>query len=213
MTQFDQARATWDQRYAQDSYIFGTDPNQFLVDARPFFNQNDSALVIADGEGRNSVWLASQGLRVCAFDISPIAVEKAERLAKQKNVSPTFHIADCDSWIWKDKSYDVIAAIFIQFADPISRQKLFANMVSNLKPGGVLILQGYTPKQLEYKTGGPPCVENLYTEDLLRDAFRKLEIIRLESYEQVLHEGTQHSGPSALIGLIARKPKEDSLTA
>lgn len=212
MAQFDQARATWDARYAQDSYIFGTDPNQFLVEARQFFDQNDSALVIADGEGRNSVWLASQGLDVCAFDISPIAVEKAKRLAEQRHVSPTFHIADCESWKWEDRLYDVIAAIFIQFADPIMRQRLFTNMVSSLKPGGVLILQGYTPKQLEYKTGGPPFVENLYTEELLRDAFKNLEVIRLESYEQILNEGTQHSGPSALIGLIARKPKEDNDT-
>ena len=98
-----------------------------------------------------------------------------------------------------------IASDFIQFADPETRAILFANMMKTLKKGGLLLLQGYTPKQLDYKTGGPPLLSHLYTEDLLRDTFKEMEILDLKLYEDLLQEGTQHAGQSALIGLVARK--------
>ena len=98
-----------------------------------------------------------------------------------------------------------MVAIFIQFADPDTRARLFAHMKSALKPNGLILLQGYTPKQLDYKTGGPPNLDHLYTESLLRDEFSDMTILELQAYEAVLREGTQHSGQSALIGLVARK--------
>lgn len=85
------------------------------------------------------------------------------------------------------------------------RGRLFANMVKTLKPGGYLILQGYTPKQLEYNTGGPGVLENLYTEELLRSAFAGLQIVDLQVYEAMLDEGRQHRGPSALVGMVVKK--------
>ncbi len=99
----------------------------------------------------------------------------------------------------------MVVAIFIQFADPDTRAVLFANMIKTLKSGGVLLLQGYTPKQLDYKTGGPPLLSHLYTEDLLRDAFKEMQILDLKLYEDVLQEGSQHAGQSALVGMVARK--------
>jgi hypothetical protein len=99
-----------------------------------------------------------------------------------------------------------VAAIFVQFADPATRSFMFERIVRALKPNGVLLLQGYTPKQLEYKTGGPPYVENLYTAELLRSAFAALEVLELREHERILGEGTQHCGRSALIDLVARKP-------
>ena len=97
------------------------------------------------------------------------------------------------------------AAIFIQFADPLLRERLFARMVASLRPGGTLVLQGYTPRQLEYRTGGPPLVSHLYTAAWLRQAFQGLEILALEEYEADLAEGSGHQGRSALVGLVARK--------
>jgi SAM-dependent methyltransferase len=162
-------------------------------------------LSVADGEGRNSVWLARQGLRVDAFDIAEVGVAKARRLAAEAGVSVDFMVADCDSYAWPHAAYDGVAAIFIQFADPALRQRLFDHIVASLKPGGTLLLQGYTPKQLDYRTGGPPQASHLYTPELLREAFADLDIVELREYEADVAEGSGHRGRSALIGLVARR--------
>jgi SAM-dependent methyltransferase len=163
-------------------------------------------LSVADGEGRNSVWLAQQGLQVQAFDISPVGVAKAQALAAAAGVAVDYAVADVDGWAWPEAAFDGVAAIFVQFAHPALRERLFARIVAALRPGGTLVLQGYTPKQLEHRTGGPPQVEHLYTEDLLRQAFAALDIVELRSYEADLAEGSGHHGRSALIGLVARRP-------
>jgi SAM-dependent methyltransferase len=196
---------TWDARFAAADYIFGKEPNVWLAQHSDLLIPGGSALAVADGEGRNSVWLAQRGMQVDAFDISPVGVDKARQLASAVGVDVNFSVSDCDDWRWSSNHYDVVAAIFIQFADPLTRKRLFNRMVESLKPGGVLLLQGYTPKQLDYKTGGPPLVDHLYTEELLRAEFSGMDIIELTSYDDVLREGTQHSGQSALIGLVAKK--------
>lgn len=196
---------TWDKRFSTEDYIFGTEPNVWLARHQSFLKPGGLALAVADGEGRNSVWLAQQGMQVEAFDISAVGVAKAKLLADQSGAVIDFHVCSCEEWQWQHAHYDLIAAIFIQFADPDTRRVLFAQMIAALKPGGILILQGYTPRQLEYKTGGPPLLSHLYTEAMLQDAFADMEIIHLDSYDDVLQEGTQHAGPSALIGMVARK--------
>jgi SAM-dependent methyltransferase len=117
-----------------------------------------------------------------------------------------YTVSDCEQWNWTAQSHDGVVAVFIQFADPAMRARLFANMVRALKPGGVLILQGYTPGQLEYNTGGPGELSHLYTADLLREAFQDLRIVELIEYEAELNEGARHVGRSALLGLVATKP-------
>lgn len=197
---------TWDARFSTDSYIFGTEPNVWLSQHRALLSPGARVLAVADGEGRNSVWLAQQGMQVDAFDISPVGVGKAIKLAQQAGVEINFQVCRAEDFDWKVGHYDAIVAIFIQFADPDTRATLFQQMKLALKPDGVLLLQGYTPKQLDYKTGGPPNIDHLYTDDLLQAAFGDMDIVEMKSYEDVLTEGTQHSGPSALIGLVARKP-------
>jgi SAM-dependent methyltransferase len=152
-------------------------------------------LCVADGEGRNSVWLAQRGLQVQAFDIAEQGVAKARQLAAQHGVQVDYAVADCDGYAWPQGTCDGVAAIFIQFADPALRERLFARMVASLKPGGTLVLQGYTPRQLEYRTGGPPLVSHLYTADLLREAFAGLDITVLDEYEAELAEGHGPQGP------------------
>lgn len=205
-TGFPNAAATWDSRYDQPDFLFGTEPNAYLASHQELFAKGKKALAVADGEGRNSVWLARQGLMVDAFDISSIGVAKAREYARTANVAVNFQVCDCDAWDWQPAAYDYVVAIFVQFAPPEMRQRLFANMVRTLKPSGIIVLQGYTPKQLEYKTGGPPEVSHLYTENLLKSSFQELEIIELRSYEAEINEGTQHCGRSALIGMAAKKP-------
>lgn len=198
--------ATWNQRYAADDYLFGTEPNHWLREHAAVLPPRGRVLCVADGEGRNSVWLAQQGHAVEAFDISPNAVAKAARLAAQRGVVVRLAQAGCDDFAWPDGTLDGVVAIFVQFATPAERTRLFERMVRALRPGGVLMLLGYTPKQLEYRTGGPPWVEHLYTEPLLREAFAALEIVQLQAFEAEIHEGTGHAGRSALIGLVARRP-------
>jgi SAM-dependent methyltransferase len=203
---FTDAAATWNQRFQQADYLFGVEPNEYLRANAARLAPGSRVLCVADGEGRNSVWLARQGHRVDAFDISEVGVAKARKLAAQAGVDVDFQVADVEQWRWDADTYDAVVAIFVQFADPSMRERLFAHMVRTLRRGGWLILQGYTPKQLEYKTGGPPFASHLYTQELLREQFATLRIAELREYEAVLTEGTQHAGRSALIGLVAEKP-------
>ncbi len=207
MTQkFSDGASMWDQRFSGDDYLFGREPNDYLRSKAPLLPAGGSVLCVADGEGRNSVWLAKQGLKVQAFDISEVGVAKARLLASEAGVSVDYTVADCEQYNWAAQSHDGVVAIFIQFADPEMRGRLFANMVRALKPGGVLILQGYTPKQLDYKTGGPGQLSHLYTADLIREALNELRIVELVEYEAELNEGARHAGRSALLGLVATKP-------
>lgn len=195
----------WDQRYAAEGYLFGTAPSGFLTrEAR--YLQNGSALAVADGEGRNSVFLAQQGLAVTAFDASVVAMQKASALAQENGVPVDFHVAKIEDWDWGGAQNDNVVAVFIQFAPPPLRDLIFAGLKRALVPGGVLMLHGYRPEQLAYGTGGPRQAENMYTEPLLRDAFSDMEILRLASYDIEVSEGRGHVGMSALIDLVARRP-------
>ncbi len=196
---------TWNQRFAAPGFLFGAEPNGWLREHAAVWTPGDRVLCVADGEGRNSVWLAEQGLNVEAFDIAETGVAKARSLAAQRGVTVGFSVADCDGYAWPEATCDGVAAIFVQFADPSARERLFTRMVRALRPGGRLVLQGYTPRQLDYRTGGPPLASHLYTETLLRDAFRALDIEHLREYDADLTEGSGHHGRSALIGLVARR--------
>lgn len=203
---FTDAAAQWNQRFSGADYVFGREPNAYLREKASHLPSGGRVLCVADGEGRNSVWLARQGFQVEAFDIAATGVDKARKLAQDAGVTVDYRVSDCDAWPWATASHDAVVAIFIQFADPAMRARLFARMVQALKPGGVLILQGYTPAQLQHKTGGPGELSHLYTPELLREAFRSLEIVELVDYEAELSEGARHVGRSALVGLVARKP-------
>lgn len=199
--------AVWDARYAATpDYIFGTGPSLFLTRQAHRFRPGMSVLAVADGEGRNGVWLARQGLDVLSVDGSEAALEKARQLASDQGVTLTTRQADLVSWDWGEAAFDAVAAIFIQFAGPRLRPVLFDRAWRSLKPGGLLLLQGYRPEQLVYKTGGPSDVDNLYTEDQLRTELAAFEILQLDSYDAELDEGAGHRGMSALIDVVARRP-------
>ncbi len=198
----------WSKRYrdAGEDYLFGVAPNRFLEAHRHFLTAGASALSVADGEGRNSVWLAEQGLAVTALEISPVALAKAAKLASGRQVVVDFVRADIMAMDWPVAAFDIVVGIFIQFVGPTEREMLFTRLKRAVKPGGLLLLHGYTPQQLAYRTGGPSAVENLYTEALLRDAFADFELLVLREYEDELTEGSGHRGRSAVIDLIARRP-------
>jgi SAM-dependent methyltransferase len=195
----------WNERFAAPGYLFGTAPNAFLAAQRSRLPKRGDALAIADGEGRNGVWLAKQGLAVTAIDFSPVALAKARELAAREGVQLATIETDIGAWSWPAAAYDVVAAIFIQFAPPPQRATLFANMKRALRRGGLLLLEGYRPKQIDYKTGGPPHAENMYTRELLEAAFGDMTILHLAEHDSVIEEGTGHKGLSALIDLVAEK--------
>lgn len=199
--------ALWEERFgASDDYLYGTEPNRFLTAQAPRLAPGSTILAVADGEGRNGVWLAGQGHRVTAIDGSAAALQKSRRLARRQGVELRHLQADLLTWDWGDEHYDAVVAIFIQFAGPEDRRRLFKGMVKALRPGGLLLLQGYRPEQLDYGTGGPSVVENLYTEEQLRQELEGLDFLHLHSHDSTLSEGTGHRGRSALIDLVARKP-------
>jgi Cyclopropane fatty acid synthase and related methyltransferases len=146
----------WDERYNVPEFIFGTEPNVFLTREAYRLTPGQCVLAVADGEGRNGVWLAQQGLSVLSVEASAVAQAKAKKLAEERGVKLDFECADLLQWQWGEARFDAVVAIFIQFAAPAGRKILFEGMKAALKPGGLLLLQGYTPRQLEFKTGGPP---------------------------------------------------------
>ena len=130
----------WNGRFATTEYIFGKAPNAFLAQQAPRLRPDMTALCVADGEGRNSVWLAQQGLQVTAFDFSPVGIAKAQALAREAGVTVLHHHCNAADWDWGATGYDVVAAIFVQFAGPALRAKMFEGMARALKPGGWLFL-------------------------------------------------------------------------
>jgi len=194
----------WNTRYATAEYLFGTAPADFLVRTAPLLPDAARILCVADGEGRNSAYLGRIGHAVTAFDASDVGVAKARRLAEGWPVA--HHVASVETWDWTEE-FDAVVAIFIQFAPPDLRARMFAQMAGAVRPGGLLLLHGYAPRQVGYGTGGPGNAAHMYTTDLLREAFAGWEVLRLEDYDGVIDEGPGHSGRSALVDLVARKPR------
>jgi SAM-dependent methyltransferase len=195
----------WEQRFAAPDYVFGTEPNAFLAAQAHLLPKSGAVLSVADGEGRNGVWLAERGFDVLAVEWSPSAIAKAKALAAQRGVALRTVQADIVHWQWPVAQFDVVVAIFIQFLTPDERHQVFARMRDALKPGGLLLMEGYRPEQLNYRTGGPSRVENLYTRALLEAEFGGLSELQITEHDSMRQEGTGHAGMSALIDLVARK--------
>jgi cyclopropane fatty-acyl-phospholipid synthase-like methyltransferase len=194
----------WETRFGAPDYIFGKEPNAFLKAQAPRLRAGEAALSVADGEGRNGVWLAEQGLDVLTIDYSPAALAKARSLAAERGVQLRTEVTDVFAWRWPTNTFDVIAAIFI-FAASAQRPAFFANLKGALKPGGLVLMQGYRPEQLKYRTGGPPDAERMLTRAILEQGFGDMAEIDIREHDSAISEGTAHVGMSALIDLVARK--------
>lgn len=204
MAEFTNPLERWNSRFATTDYLFGEQPNQFLTEQKSYL-QTGNVLSIADGEGRNSVWLATLGLTVDAFDFSEKALQKAHLLAQKQQVRVNFTCASWQDFLWPVEQYDHVVGIFFQFVNPEKRMLLFQKMTQALKVGGLLILQGYGKEQLRFKTGGPGELDHLYDEELLKNLLPNFEFLVLKTYESEISEGTGHAGMSSLVGAVARK--------
>jgi SAM-dependent methyltransferase len=207
---FDDAAARWNGRYATEGFVFGTEPNDVLAAQVGRFPPGTRVLCVADGEGRNSTFLAARGCRVVAFDLAELGLRKAAALAAERGVAVALHQASVDDWAWDDPAtgapFDAVVAIFVQFASPPQRVAMFEGFGRALRPGGTLLLVGYGPRQPDYRTGGPGIASHLYDEAMLRAAFAGWTIERLVRAQRVLHEGSGHDGMSDVIELLARRP-------
>lgn len=198
----------WDARYGAAEFIYGTAPNAYLASQAKRFAAGQRALVPGDGEGRNSVWLASLGLAVTAVDLSAAGVAKGKRLAEERGVSVDFVCADLTDWDWPVATFDVVAAIYLHLP-PELRPRLHRAMAAALKPGGLLVIEAFTPDQLplqvQYGSGGPNRADMLFTADLLRADFAGCEPLELSEARIDLDEGAKHSGPSAVVRGVFRR--------
>lgn len=196
----------WNTRFSTEAYVFGTAPNAFLASCRDLLPKAGRALAIADGEGRNGVFLAECGLDVLSVDFSPAAQAKAQVLAAARGVAIETVTADLLRWDWPEGAFDVVAAIFFQFLEPDERSDVFGRIRRALKPGGLLLIEGYRPEQIANGTGGPKTPDNMYTRELLEAAFGDFTDLRIEAYDAELDEGEGHKGISSVIDLVGRRP-------
>jgi SAM-dependent methyltransferase len=195
----------WNSRYAGEDYLFGRAPAAFLVAQAHRIPAGSRVLSVADGEGRNAVHLARLGHEVTAFDLSPNAIAKARTLAAEARVDVDFRVSTLEDWDWS-APVDALVAVFIQFLPPEDREAAFSRFAGAVRPGGLILLHGYAPRQVGYGTGGPKAVENMYTEGMLSSAFAGWEVLHSADYDAEIDEGTAHSGRSALVDFVARKP-------
>ena len=197
--------ARWEARFATPDYAFGKEPNYFLKSCQQILPRHGQALAVADGEG-TACGLPNKASMSFRSIFRQRRKNKAWALAAERGVKVTFVRADVHVWDYPQTAFDVVVEIFAQFSPPARRAIKWRDMRRALKSGGVLIIQGYTPKQLEYATGGPKQIENLYTRAMLEQAFGDFRDVRAIEEEREMREGTSHAGMSAVIGLTAIKP-------
>ena len=198
----------WDSRYAESGYAYGTEPNACLASQKKHLRPGGKALAVADGEGRNGVWLAQHGLDVLSVDASEVGLRKTQELAADRGVAIRTEKVDLIAWQWPEQSFDIVAAIHAHFPPEVPA-RLHRCMFNALKPGDVLLLEAFTPEQLNYKSGGPPVAEMLYTADMLRIDFAGGEILQTDESIAELAEGKYHRGPAAVVRLVLRRPGMD----
>lgn len=195
----------WDERFSGTEFVYGREPNLWLKSQQDRLPRAGRALAVADGEGRNGVWLASRGLEVTAVDASAVGLAKAARLARAVGCAERYHpvLSLLEEWEWPEACCEVVALIYIHMASS-DRPWLHERAARALAPGGLLVLEAYTPRQLAFGTGGPPDADLLYEPEDLRREFAGLEILHLEERELELEEGLLHRGRSAVVRLLAR---------
>lgn len=197
----------WDDRFSADHYVYGTEPNTFLVAATADLPRGRT-LSLAEGEGRNAVWLASAGFEVWAVDQSAVGVEKTRRLADERGVTVTTEVADLGDFEIEEDSWDLIVSIFAH-TDPATRQRLHRAVVEGLRPGGAFVLEAYTPAQLGFVTGGPKDPSMMLDAPTLTRELHGLKMTQLREVERDVVEGTLHTGRAAVVQLVAHKPMRD----
>ncbi|WP_338665202.1 class I SAM-dependent methyltransferase [Pararoseomonas sp. SCSIO 73927] len=196
--------AAWDARYAGGGFAFGEAPNRYLAAQAAGLPPRGRALAIGDGEGRNGVWLAERGLAVTSLDWSATGLAKASALARKRGVMLETVVADLTAWDWSEAAFDVIAWIFVHLP-PADRALVAARAAAALAPGGLLVLEGFTPAQEGRRSGGPRDPDLLWSAALVREHFPDLEILECLEGTVLLNEGPKHQGHAEVARAILRR--------
>ena len=194
----------WDQRYDGDTFFYGTAPNDFLRDHVDDLPAGGRVLCIGEGEGRNALFLAKRGFAVTAVDLSSVGMDKLQRHATEAQLHVTTVVADLAEFSIAPQSWDAIIAIWCHLPSAL-RAQVHGACVTGLAPGGVFLLEAYTPRQLAFGTGGPQSVDMLMTADGLRQELAGLDFAVLAESEREVHEGQGHHGQSAVVQVVGRK--------
>ena len=197
----------WDERYSEDGFAYGTQPNDFLKAEYSHIPKGGNVLCLAEGEGRNAVFLAMQGYSVTAVDQSAVGLQKAEKLARECGVSITTEVADLADYDLGCEKWDGVVSIWAHV--PIElRKKLHTAVVRSLKQGGVLILESYTERHIEMEgVGGPPASQKDFfmSLDKLALELKDLDFIVACEIDRYISEGKYHVGESAVVQVVAMK--------
>jgi SAM-dependent methyltransferase len=190
----------WDDRYGEEGWAFGTEPNDFLREQAHLIPEG-RVLCLGEGEGRNSVFLAELGYEVVGVDRSQVGLDKAQALARERGVFVETVVSSIEDFDLKEGEWEGIVSIFFHLP-PELRKKVHKAAVLGLAPGGVLILEAYTPRQLERGTGGPPDLTRLMTLDLLAEELDGLETLVARETEREVHEGRMHHGLGSVVQYV-----------
>jgi SAM-dependent methyltransferase len=194
----------WDQRYRESGFAYGTEPNDFLVASLPLFKAGSDVLCLAEGEGRNGVYLAQHGHQVTAVDSSAVGLEKAQQLSRSRGVTLQTVQSDLANFTIDPAGYDAIVSIFCHLPGPL-REDLHRRVLEGLRPGGLYVLEGYAKRQLELGTGGPQKKELLLDLEELKDELAGLHLTHSAELEREIHEGSYHNGIGAVIQIVGVK--------
>jgi len=196
-------RDFWNEKFANAEYAYGTEPNEFLA-ASVAKLKPGAALSLAEGEGRNAVWLAQQGFTVSSIEQSEKGVAKTLRLALQRGVIVTAERGELETFHIQPNSWDLIVSIYAHTPQEL-RRKLHRQVVAGLKPGGVFVLEAYTPAQIPNNTGGPKDASLMPTAELLRSELNGLVFDHIAEVERDVVEGSLHTGTAHVVQVVAHR--------
>ena len=194
----------WDQRYTQDNYAYGRQPNEFLLNQIDHIPKG-AVLSLAEGQGRNAVYLAQQGFIVTAVDASAVAMRQTNEFAQLSGVSVTTITADLANFTIEENKWDAILSIYCHLPSAL-RKTIHRQVVQGLRPGGVFLLEAFSPQQLNYQTGGPKNADMLASLSELKDELQGLDFIIGQELERDVQEGLHHTGVAAVVQVLAIKP-------
>ncbi|KKB41692.1 class I SAM-dependent methyltransferase [Bacillus thermotolerans] len=195
----------WHERFRNENYVYGTEPNEFIAETHKKLHLSGDALAIAEGEGRNAVFLAEQEMNVTAWDYAESGLEKTQKLAKARGVTLYTELVDLNKATWRRNQWDEVICVFGHFPRDLRKQTL-EGVKEAVKPGGYFVTEVYSIHQLPYKSGGPKEIELLYTPEEFWTVFSDWRIVHFFMGEVVRQEGELHNGLSHVIQFVGQKP-------